>query len=230
MRCQVLQFNFQLHISVLLDSNASPAMGTETSRDLYRHFGAIQKFTTGKLMSKSIPVNSMGRKMDFCVYVQQVHTNNAVWICNCLDNGKISIMKLDSFVRCPAKYLGNIFALVLFRGRYEPEPSTRDAALLSCILVRDGRVLQSPLGRFSQMLSATVEENKLTAQTWQMSSPQAGVAAFLALRTRDQDCMNSGLPLETNNQRPVSPQAFLLPTVKSKGFLGCRLCLLLSMR
>lgn len=75
--------------------------------------------------------------MGFCVCVQQIHTDNAVWICNCLDNGKMSIMKLDSFVRCPAKYLGNIFVMVLLRGIYEPEPSIRDAAPLSCILVRD---------------------------------------------------------------------------------------------
>lgn len=55
-------------------------------------------------------------------------------------------MKLDSFVRCPAKYLGNIFVMVLLRGRYEPEPSIRDADLLSCIPVRDRGVLLSPPG------------------------------------------------------------------------------------
>lgn len=55
-------------------------------------------------------------------------------------------MKLDSFARCPAKYLGNIFVMALLRGRYEPELSIRDAALLSCILVRDRGVLLSPLG------------------------------------------------------------------------------------
>jgi len=55
-------------------------------------------------------------------------------------------MKLDSFARCPAKYLGNIFVMVLLRGRYEPEPSIRDAALLSGIPMRDRGVLLSRLG------------------------------------------------------------------------------------
>lgn len=55
-------------------------------------------------------------------------------------------MKLDSFVRCLAKYLGNIFVIVLLRGRYEPELCIRDAALLSCIPVRDRGGLLSPLG------------------------------------------------------------------------------------
>lgn len=51
--------------------------------------------------------------------------------------------------------------------------STRDAALLSCILVRDGGVLLSPLSLichgFQPDTGATVEENKPTAQPWQMS-------------------------------------------------------------
>lgn len=55
--------------SVLLESNASPASGTGTPRDLYRHFGAIQWFTTRQLIRKNIPANTMGRKMGFCVYV-----------------------------------------------------------------------------------------------------------------------------------------------------------------
>jgi len=54
-------------------------------------------------------------------------------------------MKLDSFMRCPAKYLGNIFVMVLLRGRYESEPFIRDAVLLSCVLVRDRGVLLSLL-------------------------------------------------------------------------------------
>lgn len=58
-----------LHSSVSLESNASPARGMGTSTDLYRHFGAIQKFTTRQLMGKNIPVNTVGRKMGFCVYV-----------------------------------------------------------------------------------------------------------------------------------------------------------------
>lgn len=82
-------------------------------------------------------------------------------------------MKLDSFVKCPAKYLGNIFVMVLLRGRYEHELSIRDAALLSCVLVRDGGVLLSLLGLichgFQPDTGATVEENKPTAQPWQMS-------------------------------------------------------------
>lgn len=107
------------HISVLLEPSASLAGGMGSLWDLSGQFGAIQKVTT---MSKNIPVKPVGRKMGFCVSVcvQWVHTDNAVWICNCLDNGKISIMKLDSFVKCPAKYLGNIFVMVLLRGRYEP--------------------------------------------------------------------------------------------------------------
>ena len=54
---------------VLLESNASPAGGMGTPRDLYRHFAAIQKFTTRQLTGKNIPVNTMGRKMGFCVCV-----------------------------------------------------------------------------------------------------------------------------------------------------------------
>lgn len=133
---------------MLPESKASPAGGMGTPRGLYRHSGAVLEFTTGQLMGKNTPVNTRGRKTGCCVYVcaQEAHTDNAVWICNCLDNGKISIMKLDSFVRCPAKYLGNIFVMVLLRGRYEPELAIRDAALLSCIPVRDRGVLRSPPG------------------------------------------------------------------------------------
>lgn len=51
--------------------------------------------------------------------------------------------------------------------------STRDAALLSCILVRDGGILLSPPSLichgFQPDTGATVEENKPTAQPWQMS-------------------------------------------------------------
>ena len=54
--------------------------------------------------------------------------------------------------------------------------STRDAALLSCILVEgfsDGGVLLSPPSLichgFQPDTGATVEENKPTAQPWQMS-------------------------------------------------------------
>lgn len=60
-----------LHSLVLLESNASLARGMGTPRDLYVHFGAIQKFTTRQLMGKNIPVTTMGRKWAFvctCVH------------------------------------------------------------------------------------------------------------------------------------------------------------------